>query len=388
MNKRKWILAAGLVMTLGLCAQQPMPEDVPAMVVEQKSEEWYRRQETGWREVARREPHNERAWKNLFAASRYGWQKNGAEADERLQGILEEMERAIPGSYVYHFCRYRAKMQAEDMEKAYRMMPDSAGMDYDTFLAYFWMTGQKERIREVAKRYYSQRVMPSALLRYNYNELQCMPKGALYFGNGDAVLLPKLLLQYGMEEHQDKMIVCLSFLWMPEYYEQVCRDLGIPVRKFSESDYKDRSEWQQHYLKDVVSYIIQAAGRPSYISPVSMLAGLEDLSGNLYSEGLVLRYSEQPYDNYAPMRKNVEQRLRLDYLLEPAFLPEPEWQSVKALQVNYLVLLAPLVEKYREWGDVGRSEWLSALLKELVDRWGDEIASREEYRQYIRKYLR
>lgn len=103
MNKRKWILAAGLVMTLGLCAQQPMPEDVPAMVVEQKSEEWYRRQATGWREVARREPHNERAWKNLFAASRYGWQKNGAEADERLQGILEEMERAIPGSYVYHF---------------------------------------------------------------------------------------------------------------------------------------------------------------------------------------------------------------------------------------------------------------------------------------------
>ena len=102
----------------------------------------------------------------------------------------------------------------------------------------------------------------------------------------------------------------------------------------------------------------------------------------------MLRYSEQPYDNYAPMQKNVEQRLRLDYLLEPAFLPEPEWQSVKALQVNYLVLLAPLVEKYREWGDVGRSEWLSALLKELVNRWGDEIVSREEYRQYIRKYLR
>ena len=107
------------------------------------------------------------------------------------------------------------------------------------------------------------------------------------------------------------------------------------------------------------------------------------LKKNLYNEGLVLRYSDIPYDNYVRVRENVERNIRLDYLIEPQFVAEKEWQSANALTYNYFVLLAPLIGKYREWHDVERSEWLANLLTKALEQAKMSDAMKNNCQKYL-----
>ena len=201
---------------------------------------------------------------------------------------------------------------------------------------------------------------------------------------GDAILLPKIALQQGLGVHQDKVVICASFLYLPEYYQYVCRELGIEPETFSMADYQTTDTWE-NYLPDRIEYIMKKSGRPTYFSPSSLSedSGLSRLKKNLYNEGLVLRYSDIPYDNYVRVRENVERNIRLDYLIEPQFVAEKEWQSANALTYNYFVLLAPLIGKYREWHDVERSEWLANLLTKALEQAKMSDAMKNNCQKYL-----
>ena len=83
----------------------------------------------------------------------------------------------------------------------------------------------------------------------------------------------------------------------------------------------------------------------------------------------------------------MEQNIRLDYLVEPDFTIEPEWQSADNLVFNYYILLSPLIQKYREWGEPDRSIWLQNLLikglkKSKMDEQHKKICS-----DYLKQYI-
>lgn len=164
--------------------------------------------------------------------------------------------------------------------------------------------------------------------------------------------------------------------------------LGIEPEQFNMDDYRSETTWK-NYLPDRIRYIIKKSGRPSYFSPASMSdgSGLDALKENLYNEGLVLRYSEEPYDNYARVRENLEQHIRLDYLIEPDFTNEPHWDSAQGLTYNYFILLSPLIRKYKEWGNAERSVWLQNLLTKALEQSGMKPEWKENCRQYINQYL-
>ena len=385
----KRIIALALSLTALCChAQQIQPEEIPWMVEQNKPAEWYNQQAEAWENVVAREPQNENAWYNLYKAVKYAnWDNEKGYA--KRQAIYERMSKAIPDTYIYHFCaqdNYDDSISDAHMERAYQLMPEDRifGEEYGTFIAYFWKRGKVKELKETAQLYYREQRIPSDLLRYNYNELQCLPKNAIYFGNGDAVLLPKIALQYGMGVHQDKFMICASFLCIPEYYKNVCKQLGIEPEQLNMDDYRSESTWM-NYLPERIRYIIKQSGRPSYFSPASLSggSGLESLKENLYFEGLVLRYSEHPYDNYARVRENLERNIHLDYLVEPKFIIEPEWQSANSLACNYFILLSPLIAKYKEWNNPERASWLEALLTTALE----QSKMREDLKKDCQKYL-
>lgn len=377
----------------GICsyAQQPQPESIPWMVERQASPEWYKAQVKAWEQVVTRDPKNNTAWFNLNKAARYAYQYD-PNSRQKLQSLHERMAKAIPDTYTYHIC---AKDYADDstfaahMERAYQLIPDNRklGQECGDFIAYFWRTFQLDKMEEMAKRYYEEKSMPGNLLRYNYNELQCLPQNAIYFGNGDALLLPKTLLQYGMGVHRDKIVICASFLYLPDYYKNVCKQLGIEPEKLDFKAYNSAEKWQD-YLPDRIKYIIRKSGRPAYICPSSMSdgSGLESLKEHLYNEGLVLRYNETPYDNYRIIRKNLEQNIRLDYLVEPDFEKGAEWQSANNLTYNYFILLSPLITKYKEWNNPERSEWLKNLLNTALQQSKLNTNLKKRCQEYLNKY--
>ena len=388
--KRILVLALSLAAICGY-AQKVQPEEIPWMVVRSESPEWYARQVEAWEEVVAREPQNENAWYNLSKATKYAnWDSEDGYA--RRQALYERMSKAIPDTYTYHFCaydNYNDSISNAHMERAYQLMPKGRifGEEYGSFIAYFWKNNKVKELKDVAQLYYREQSVPSDLLRYNYNELQCLPPNAIYFGNGDAILLPKIALQYGMDVHQDKMVICASFLYIPEYYNYVCKQLGIEPEQLDMDYYRTETTWNE-YLPGRIRYIIQQSGHPAYLSPASLSggSGLEPLKEHLYNEGLVLRYSEMPYDNYARVRENLEQNIRLDYLVEPDFVIEPEWQSANSLAYNYFVLLTPLIAKYREWNNPQRSEWLKNLLTDALAQSKMRTDLKKKCQEYLNKY--
>ena len=65
------------------------------------------------------------------------------------------------------------------------------------------------------------------MLRYNSNELAGMDEGGIYIANGDAAIIPKWLIQEGMNVHKDKTIICVSFFTMKEYRQWLSKKLDI-----------------------------------------------------------------------------------------------------------------------------------------------------------------
>lgn len=222
--KRMIVMALACCSLMAYAQQETVPEEVPWMLVHNETPEWYAAQIRAWEKVVAREPKNENAWFNLSKAMRYGClfdgQQSAEEKYQRYQAFYERMGKAIPDTYTYHFFARENNddsISAAHIERAYQLMPTNRtlGEEYSTFIAYFWRTCQQERLKEVAARYFKEQSMPGSLLRYNYNELQCLPENAIYFGNGDAILIPKMVLQHGMNVHQDKLVVCASFLCIP-----------------------------------------------------------------------------------------------------------------------------------------------------------------------------
>ena len=150
---KRWIVWAMLLVALGMNAQEVKPERIPWIVERAESAEWYENQIT-------------------------------PEGYEKRKLLNERMRKAIPNTYTYHFCAYDTmndSVSQAHIERAYQLMPANRtfGEEYGTFIAYFWQKGRDKELKEMGRKYYEEQQIPTALLRYNYNELQCLPPNAL-----------------------------------------------------------------------------------------------------------------------------------------------------------------------------------------------------------------
>ena len=382
-RKRVFMVLVAAMMTFAAVAQTGKPAKVESPLVSEKDFVWYTEQKEAWKAQTQKNPQDEKAWLNYYHAAHYmGWW--GQNSDSIVRQVIDEMKQAIPDSYTYNFCAYRAGVSGHSDEKngdkyaeaALAKLPDELQFfDYDQWVCYLAMKGDETRMKQMAKRYFDSGIYSEAVLRYSYNELQGMEEGSIYISSGDAAIIPKWLIQEGMGQHQDKIIICEPFLAVKEYREWLSRKLDVTLPDWESGAYESYIAYDCALLQ----IIIDKYGSKVYFSTTTPKSIYEPWEKNLYNEGLLLKYSPKPYDNLAVKRRNVEERYQLEYLLTSF---RPEWTSGQRLSVNYSVLLADLLPYYAKH-DKKRHDWLMRLLVSSIDN----TAMSEERKQEFRNIL-
>ena len=378
--KRIFLLAA-LAITVLRASGQTKAEEIKSPIVSEQDADYYAVQTDLWRDIARSNPKDEQAWKNYFRAAWYKKWYN--QADTTANDVLREMEKAVSGSYIYNYACYRKYMGMEESHlyarAAMKQLPEAMDQnDYDIWFCYAAQVGDEENMERIAKRYYNSGLYSPYVLQYNYNELQGMEENGIYIGNGDAILIPKWIMQYAKGLHRDKAIVYMSFLALKHYREYIFRKLGVEMPEFKEA--KTQADYDENVFR-AVEALRKGTKRPTYFSSFNGVEINKPWEDKLYNEGLTLKYSDKPYDNFSVKRSNVEERYLLEYLIE-SFSPN-KWDSGNRLNANYVVMLSDLLDYYKK-NNQKRYKWLRKLLLSALD--GSEIE--EERKQRMMEFIK
>jgi hypothetical protein len=148
----------------------------------------------------------------------------------------------------------------------------------------------------------------------------------------------------------------------------LCKRLNIEPLSLNVQDYGDKygEDWYKHYESDIIMYLIKESKRPTYFSTdILSLTALD--KDSIYNEGLVLKYSPKPYNNFDVAMHNVKEVYSLEYLAEPDLVYD-SWETSEMLDMNHVTLLANLISRFRKNGDDFQAERLYRILSKCVER--------------------
>ncbi|MBP5424464.1 MAG: hypothetical protein J6Y33_00115 [Prevotella sp.] len=357
-------------------------QPIVTIVKHEHAPEWYARQAALWKAETERNPADDDAWINYYHATRYAsWNGGDGVTDtdnfnRQLDAIVEAVTHAHPGSYAqYVLENFNQRMTSthkpydDHMEEAIRMRPDNLRL-YPDYVVYLMAHGNEELLGDILRRWYESGEYSPTLLGYAYNELIGMEPDGIIFVNGDVPTFSKLIVGKGKGLFPDITVVTVSLLWDDTYRHTVCRTLGIDdYAPYREGDMK---AWEEGFML----HIIRHTGRTAYFSSMMPIPSFND---RLYSEGLVYRYSEHPYDNLSMKKRNFEQGYLTDYLYEPLY-PETYGASAQRLNLNYIPCLKSLLDYYKTSGDKQHYTQLYNLMKRIV--WRAQDLTDDERKKY------
>lgn len=358
---KKVLLLTTLLLGLGLTSSraadkatdktthgEQKPQKVVSFVKEEHEPTWYATQAALWKAETERNPYDEDAWWNYYQATRYKLLLVDKANDySPLADIFHEVEKVLPNSFPYYLIKnMNSRFIAYDdealdgMMKAIRMRPDAISF-YNDYVVCLLTKGDEELLEEIMRRWYDSGTYSANLLNYAYNAMVGMEDNAILFVNGDTPTYSTLMLQYGKNLFRQTKVICTSLLFDKRYCQVVCRELDVEPIPFP-TDVQSQADCD-HWLEEMELRIIHKTGRPAYFSTMMEFPSFQD---KLYSEGLVLRYSEKRYDNLAIKQRNYEQRYLTDYLYE-TFVPETYEASAYELNLNYIPTLKSLLDWYK-----------------------------------------
>lgn len=369
-----------LTLVCGTLAFSQKAETIESIVANRHETEWYAAQAEAWQKKVDTNLQDQWAWRNLFRATYYydqftnGW---GIINDEtRTADVLRKMEATLPDSFVLNLCKGsfclstdEAAKRGDNIHRAIELMPeDICPEDLEYLATRLWIVDpENPRVKELYTKTYQNKYFPTRIMHFNYNMLQCLPSNALYFSNGDLDTVPMKVLQDALGERTDVIIINNCFLHATPFMEALYKKLNIEPLTLNVQDYgKYGEEWLQHYESDIIMYIIHESKRPAFLSPTNSLTTVLD-KDSIYNEGLVLKYSPKPYDNFAVAMHNVKEVYNLEYLAEPDLVYD-SWETSEQMDLNHVTLLANLISKFRKKGDEAQAKRLYDILSKCVER--------------------
>lgn len=355
-------------------------ETIESFVANGHETEWYAAQAEAWQKKVDANPQDQWAWRNLFRATYYydnftnGWGENQDES--KTADVLRKMEATLPDSFVLNLCKGRfclstdeAAKRGDNILRAIELMPeDICPEDLEYLATRLWIVDpENPRVKELYTKSYQNKYFPARIMHFNHNMLQCLPPNALYFSNGDLDTEPMKMLQDALGERTDVIIINNSFLHATPFMEALYKKLNIEPLTLNVQDYgKYGEEWLQHYESDIIMYIIHESKRPAYFSPTNGKVSILD-KDSIYNEGLVLKYSPKPYNNFDVAMHNVKEVYSLEYLAEPDLVYD-SWETSEQMDMNHVTLLANLISKFRKKGDEAQAKRLYDILSKCVER--------------------
>jgi formylglycine-generating enzyme required for sulfatase activity len=350
------------------------PETVYPIVVEQRSYDWYVEHAAQWKKVIDNDKTNEDAWLNYYRASRAanqtnpkGWGLN----NDAVNAIADEMEKAIPNTYVYNYVRWWVGGNNSEMfpylQKAYEIAPDRYET-YEDFMTYYEIEQKKEEYSEFCVKKYNSNTISPSLYNWNYNLLMTLEKDAILIVGGDNDTYPGWILQEAKSIRKDVKILNMSLLTLKGYRDKVFEELGIPKFEKTFADYGDYAP----FCQGVIEHITQSHRKYSlYISTSAPRFLHEHFEDKLYLVGLAFKYSSSEIDNISLIKRNYEKRYKLDYLSE-VFHNDRSQKIVDNINGTYLASMIKLYKHYKQSEDHFNAKIIEQLISKVSKRSGQE----------------
>ncbi len=382
------LLAGGLLALTAVAGAQQTPEaqEVPRYVERQMPPAWYREQAERWKQVLARTPADADAWLNYYKAVRYSGFGDTTISEERKmerqQKVAEEIGRAMPDSWVFHYVTWWSGGNNDTLfphlQRAYELHPDDSQMA-DDFLTYYEMKGEHALAATFARKWYDSRSMSPSLLDYNYNVLASLDSNAVIFTVGDNDTYPIWLLQRALGIRPDVTVLNVSLLLNSDYRQRVMKENDIKGdgslidwERFSKKPYEE-------CVADFLASVAHSTGRPVYFALTVDTAFISKIRDDLYTTGLANRYSARRIDNVAILERNWK-RFRLDYLklrfYDGAYLFNQELMPM--LNMNYVMPAMLLYEHHLLAGNTAAAAELKSLIRE-IGRQGEQAEPVDEY---------
>src|SRR5690606_34891312 len=160
---------------------------------------------------------------------------------------------------------------------------------------------------------------------------------------------------------------------MPEYRERLLKDNGIGGDpSLLDPDRKPNVKWHDAMAEFLQSVAENTTARPVYVALTASPAYTALIRDNLYTVGLVSRYSPKRIDNIALLKKNWK-NYQLDYLNFTLYDEQYIFnkQLLPQLNLNYVTPAVMLYEHYVLSGDMeqaGRMRDFALKIGRMADQ--------------------
>ena len=330
----------------------------------------YDEQADYWANVTKQGSASADAWLNYYQTTRFSEYTTTSKVisnktQRTLDGIVEDMEEAIPNSFEYHYVKYwngyYDPANYPHLEKALALQPNNVEL-YDDLIAHYEIVGDSKRKADFSRRWYNSNQVPQGVLAYNRNVLKGLAPNAILITNGEYDTYPIWLLQTAEGLRPDVSVLNVDLLDQESYRERRCKELGLAIGK----------DYDKNDPRDFLHGLAKGnPDRPVYFGLTTNPRVLKYLQHRLFLTGLAFRYSELPIDNVGELQTNWESNFDTKYLSAPE-----SHATVNRLNVNYVMPALILHRHYLNQGSTEKASELKALVEELAKRGGksDDVA--------------
>lgn len=376
MTTKKFLFIFFTTFIFGLSnLQAQKPQKIKGIAKEVKSISYYQEQSALWNKLIKEDPKNTEAWHYYYKAERATlqlqkpeiWPNQKEKFFAELNPILEKARQHIDGTFEYHYLfglNSSDEASIQSLKKAYAIDSDRSEI-YGWLMTYYLPLLEEDKLTDLAEKMLKSNIYSNANLMWNYNALQSIDQNGVILTNGDMDSLPKWVLQYGAKIRPDVLVVNKWFLaFENEYRRKIFKELDMAPLSKKESDFEN--------LDDYVDYVtvesLKNCKRPIYTSSGTPKEFLKhhNLEDKMYLVGNALKYSEEKFNNTAVIKKNIEEKYVLDYLLNNFQIHEEDEVVKTQMNLTYLPSLIHLRKYYESKNEKGSVQKCNSLIDRIA----------------------
>jgi hypothetical protein len=331
------------------------------------TEDYYLQQAALWADTLVAQPQSGSAWFNYYTSARnYNVLNRSKQFD--LDQIIQQAAEHITGTFEYHYLSFwqspLQNREYSELFRAHQIAPDRPEAFHD-LITYYELQGDEKSKQAYCQKWFETQTLSPGILTWNYNALMSVEHQSILLTQGDNSTYPAWVLQEVLDIRTDVLVLNLHMLLFDNAYRaNVFSELGIEQTLVLPAG--NNLEVQQSLI---VEHLAELSGRPVYLG-ISVSPAIRDFAEDkLYLTGLAFLHSQNNVDNIALIRRNMEQKFRLDDLYQPLSYDFSQ-SVVDYINLNYIPSLILLYQHYESTDEQQKAERMKQLAAILTERSG------------------